>query len=141
MPEIDHNRVAHLGMIQGVIARMAGNSLMIKSTAATISAAITALISSKIHFSGFLVFAAIVPIILCWQIDASYLRLEKLYRELYDRVRKMEDIDPFSMDFRFLDIKIKTLQNIAMSWSVFWFYLALAILVMAGFFVQQPWKD
>ena len=41
--------------------------------------------------------AAFVPIVIFWAPDAYYVRSERLFRELYDRVRKFEDVEPSSL--------------------------------------------
>ena len=122
----------HLEMNQGVINRMANNSFMLKGWAVTLVAGIFALASrdtSKIYF-----LIAYVPIITFWGLDAYYLRLERLYRKLYDHVRGngVDEID-FSMNAmlpEFMTAKTSYL-NTLMSITELWFYLPLAMLAAA----------
>ena len=126
------NKQKHLEMIQNVITRMANNSFMLKGWAVTLVAGIFALASNDANKIFFLI--AYVPIITFWGLDASYLRQERLYRKLYDDVRKKkeEDID-FSMNealSEFMTDKT-TYSNTLLSVTELWFYLPLALLTAA----------
>ncbi len=90
----------HLEFVQNVIARMAGNSFLLKGWTVTLSAALFAL-AAKDSNPLFAVIA-LVPAIAFWSLDAFYLRLERMYRCLYDNLRKATDeelrgVEPFSM--------------------------------------------
>lgn len=126
------NKQKHLEMIQNVITRMANNSFMLKGWAVTLVAGIFALASNDANKIFFLI--AYVPIITFWGLDAYYLRQERLYRKLYDDVRKKkeEDID-FSMNAalsKFMTDKT-TYSNTLLSVTELWFYLPLALLTAA----------
>ncbi len=74
-------------IIQNVINRMAQNSFLIKAWAVTLIAAITVLTFSIINI---LIFGVLLVItIIFWVLDSYYLKLEKLYRHLYNA--KVED--------------------------------------------------
>jgi hypothetical protein len=75
----------HLSTIQTVIARLAGNSFLLKGWSVTIVAALAAVAVGQ--NAPELALAAIVPALLFWLLDAYYLRQERLYRDLYDHVR------------------------------------------------------
>lgn len=91
--------VRHLEMVQGVIARMARNSFLLKGWAVTLVAASLWLIArggmSAVH-TGFLV---VLLVVASWGLDGYYLRQERLFRKLHDSVRTAEDTD-FSMSTR-----------------------------------------
>lgn len=91
------NKVNHLQMIQGVINRMASNSFALKGWAVTLVAGIFALASKNTDKIYFLV--SYIPCVMFWGLDSYYLLQERLYRTLYDEVRKngQGSID-FSMD-------------------------------------------
>jgi hypothetical protein len=84
--DFEPERIKHLELIQAVITRLAGNSFLIKGWALTLTAA----------FLGFgvtqddatLAAAGVLPIIVFWLLDTYYLRAERLFRALYDEVRK-----------------------------------------------------
>lgn len=91
------NKLKHLEMIQGIINRMAGNSFLLKGWSVVLISALFALAAkdSNIYF----VYLAYFPAISFWSLDGFFLRQERLYRKLYDKVRmqKEEDI-VFSMN-------------------------------------------
>ncbi|HEX8071572.1 MAG TPA: hypothetical protein VF546_16580 [Pyrinomonadaceae bacterium] len=92
-------KLKHLDLIQGVITRMAGNSFYLKGWCVTVVAAILGLASKDTNKK----FLAVIyyPIIMFWIIDGYYLFQEKLYRRLFDDVRKTDEASiDFSMDTR-----------------------------------------
>lgn len=82
-------KLKHLELVQGVINRMASNSFMLKGWAVTLVAGIFALAGKDTDKLYFLV--SYVPVIVFWGLEAYYLLQERLYRSLYDRVRKTEE--------------------------------------------------
>jgi len=94
------NKIAHLQMIQEVIDRMGGNLFFLKGWAITLLAALFAISTSNTLPVGKWSPALIVVLLfLFWILDGYFLSLERCFRDLYDKVRKMneEDID-FSMN-------------------------------------------
>lgn len=94
------NKIAHLQMIQGVVDRMAGNLFYLKGWAITLLAALFAISTS--HFfseNKWSIALLVVLLLLFWSLDGYFLSLERCFRDLYDKVRKIneEDID-FSMN-------------------------------------------
>ena len=77
-------RIAHLGMIQGVISRMSGFSAATKNFAVTLSAAIVAIAFDK--QASLLVAAAALAVVALAVMDAYYHNLEVRFRELYRAV-------------------------------------------------------
>lgn len=79
-------RIKHLEMIQGVITRLASNSFDLKRW-------------SVLLLSGALVFlaraddtehiwVAVIPLLALWFLDGYFLNQERLFRKLYDKVRR-----------------------------------------------------
>lgn len=133
MDEIGNAAIAHMTMIQGVVARLETNSFTLKVLAMTVAAAVLAFTGSVAHPSWTYPLAGCVPVILFWVMDAKYLRLGRLYRRLYDSVRKGMLSDHFSMDTQPFDKDEKSVARIVFSWSVSWFYSAiLAALVIVS---------
>lgn len=83
-------KIRHLEIIQGIINRMAGNSFALKGWAVTLVSGIFALASKDCEKMYFLI--TYVPILVFWGLDSYYLKQEKTYRNLYDHVRKNNDI-------------------------------------------------
>ena len=63
-------------------------------------------------------------------LDAHYLRLDRLFRRLYDGVRGGEVADPFDMDIAPYRVDEQGVLRIAVSWSVVWFYGALFVVLI-----------
>lgn len=90
---------SHLGMIQGIVNRLSQNSFLLKGWSVVLVSAMFALAAgnSKEAF----VYMAYFPAAAFWILDGYFLWQERLFRALYDHVRKLdeEEID-FAMDTR-----------------------------------------
>jgi hypothetical protein len=80
------DRIKHLEFIQAVISRLGTSSFLIKGWVLTIAAAIFAVLANRLD-AGIAV-AALVPLVAFWLLDGYFLRQERLFRRLYDDVRK-----------------------------------------------------
>ena len=76
--------IAHLNMLQAVIARLAGNGAQCKTWCLAIVAALFALAGAAKN--GRILAAAIAPILIFGIVDAMYLAQEKAYRGLFSSV-------------------------------------------------------
>jgi hypothetical protein len=97
--ETNEKRIAHLGFIQGVIARMAGNLFYLRGWVVTIIAGILVLLTQTTSGKLPIIFLSGI-IVIFWGYDGYFLALERKFRDLYDEVRekKESEID-FSMKF------------------------------------------
>jgi len=99
---VDENPEKHLELIQNVITRMAHNSFLLKGWTVTIVAALFALAAQNANNK--FVILAIFPVIAFWILDAFYLWQERLFRALYNDIRKKTKSDlqsnPFSLDIK-----------------------------------------
>ncbi len=122
------HKINHLGMIQGVINRMASNSFALKGWAVTLVVGIFVLAGKDADKRYFMV--AYIPILVFWWLDSYYLLQERLYRAFYDRVRGLseEQID-FAMQASARDFNQPTctFRNCLMSKTELGFYLMLAL--------------
>ena len=78
--------IKHLEFIQSNITRMAANSFLLKGWNVTITAGLFAL-AAKDANTAYVVIALFTGLSF-WGLDAYYLRQERLFRRLYDEVRK-----------------------------------------------------
>ena len=79
---------AHLGILQDVIQRMAGNSASCKTWCITLVSALLVIVAGQGRDE--LARIAIVPTVLFWALDAYYLGIEKAFRVSYtDFLRKL----------------------------------------------------
>src|SRR6266849_541276 len=91
------NKLKHLEFIQSVINRMSGNCFLLKGWSVTLVAALFALAAKDANKNYVIV--AYFPVVIFWVIDAYFLSQERLFRGLYDDIRKKkEDEIDFSMN-------------------------------------------
>jgi len=121
--------IRHLEVIQGVINRMSSNAFALKALAGTITAAVVAYTGAVEAPTYKILLAGIVPVAVFWFMDAQYLRQEKLFRELYNGVRKGEIVEAFDMDYTRYSEKVSGVVCIAFSRAVVWFYVSLIALL------------
>jgi uncharacterized membrane protein len=93
------NKLKHLDFIQAVIARLSGNSFLLKGWSVTLVAALFTLAAKDANRKYVVV--AYLPVLIFWTLDAYFLAEERRFRTLYDevRVKTNEQID-FSMEPR-----------------------------------------
>lgn len=83
------DKLEYLKIIQDVIKRMADNSFLLKGWAITLVSGLFGI--SAWNDVEYIFYCLIyIPIIVFWFLDSYYLRQERLYRGLYDRVRMMK---------------------------------------------------
>ncbi|MFA6376236.1 MAG: hypothetical protein WCX69_02425 [Candidatus Paceibacterota bacterium] len=132
------NKRKHLEFIQNIISRMAGNLFFLRGWTITLIGALLALFS-KGNSSNYIIFFLIVLTFIFWILDSYFLSQERLFRDLYDHVRKLkeEEID-FSMDITdYKKFKKNTLIYSMFSPTLLIFYLPL---VGAGLFIAYSIK-
>ena len=130
MIQLDQDKIAHMEMVQNVITRMASNSFALKAITITLTAGVLAFTGAVTAPSPKILLAALVPIVALWILDAQYLRLERLFRRLYDAIRRGEVTDPFSMNITPYASVEQRVIRIALSWSVAWFYAPIALVLL-----------
>jgi hypothetical protein len=125
-------KLIHLEMIQGVINRLSQNSFLLKGWCVVLVSALFALAAgnSKVYF----IYLAYFPVLAFWVLDAYFLWQERLFRALYDHVRKMkeEDID-FSMDRSIVRDRVRPWADVIFSKTLLIFHgtvLGSIIIVM-----------
>jgi len=96
------NKRAHLEMIQAVVNRMSVNSFLLKGWSVVLISALFALAAGDSE--ALFVYIAYFPAFAFWMLDAYFLRQERLFRKLFDRVRHLAETDvDFSMDTSVVD--------------------------------------
>lgn len=95
----EYSRIKHLDYVTAAIERMAANSFKCKSWAIALTCAVLAL--NKIETNILTPVIAIFALVSLWWLDAYYLRLERLFRELYNTVRLGDlSISPYDMNIK-----------------------------------------
>ena len=80
-------------------------------------------------------FVPALPVVAFWLLDAWYLKRERLFRQLFDDVRKKNGPPDFSMDVDAFTNSTSTLRKAAASLTIFGFYgpVLFAIVTLAFF--------
>ena len=122
----------HLEFIQIVIERHARTSFVLKGWSVTVVAAVF-LLAVRGADSALAMVAGLLPAAIFWGLDAYYLQQERLYRALYDHVRRsgIDSPDRFTLDARPFRRKVANWPCTLCAPSVLWFHLAV-VMVVAG---------
>lgn len=111
--------IAYLGMIQGVITRMANNAFLIKGWSVGLTTAMLALASGTKNEIFCLISA--LPVLLFWWLDAFFFYQEKKYRDIYDyaKSKNLTEENLFSLDPNMLiDRKKEKDSKLSVRWQV-----------------------
>jgi hypothetical protein len=115
--------IKELEIIQGIINRMAYNSFIIKGW--TITLVVATLLLKEDKYNTFIAF---IPIVVFWFLDAYFLRLERLYRRLYNWVKdnrlKTQDF-LFDLNYKRFEREEQSIPRIMFSITLVWFYGSL----------------
>ena len=123
-----NKKQGHLEMIQGVVNRLSHNSFLLKGWTVVLISALLAL-GAKDKGPSFACLAYF-PSIAFWYLDAYFLRQERLFRALYDRVRKSADKDiDYSMNVSSADISGINWVCVLLSKTLFIFHGAILGLI------------
>lgn len=96
----------HLELIQAIVARMAGNSFMLKGWSVTLAAGLFALAARDSDWRVAAI--ALLPTLAFWCLDAYYLHQERLFRSLYEAVRSGQ-AESFTLDTSFAQDRVASL--------------------------------
>lgn len=125
---MSEKKLKHLEFIQNVITRMAGNLFYLRGWVITLIAGLIVLFS-QIESTKFPIIFFILIMIIFWMYDGYFLSLERLYKDLYDKVRFLneEEIN-FSMSIdEFKKYKKNNIVFCVFSKTLLFFYGPLLI--------------
>jgi hypothetical protein len=132
-------KVEHLKFIQAVIARMGTNSFLLKGWTVTLVAALFAF-GAKEADRAFIVIAW-VPVLVFAGLDAYFLRRERLYRRLHDKVAAKTDTDPIDFSMSTAEFQpTETWWKALGAKMVMWFYVPVGglLAVLTIYFALMP---
>ena len=134
--KIEHlNKIEHLKMVQAIIARMAGNSAQMKTWTVLLVTAVITFLGLSDGPEWPVVVSGCVPVLAFWRMDARYLRLERCYRHLHEKIVSGAEIAPFDLNYKPYAHEDDSIWRVAWSWSVWSFYgLLLVMIVGISFF-------
>ena len=122
-------KLKHLEFVQGVVNRLAANSFRLKGWSVALVAALLVVLArgGRIEFA----YIALVPVLIFWALDGSFLWQERLFRALYDHIRVLEESEiDFSMDVsQFRGSGARTWLGATFSRTLIGFYGALTLVV------------
>ena len=117
-------KLKHLELVQGVVNRLATNSFRMKGWAVILVSALLVVLAREGQAA--LAWIGFVPALVFWGLDGYFLWQERQFRDLYDRVRVLDEADiDFSMDARGFG---RTWLGAVFSRTLFFFYAALIAL-------------
>ncbi len=121
-------KLKHLEFIQGAINRLAGDSFRMKGWAVVLVSALLVLLVRERRVE--LAWIGFVPVLVFWGLDGYFLWQERLFRELYDHVRTLDEsaVD-FSMNVGAFK---RTWLEATFSIMLVPFYVALALSARGG---------
>lgn len=120
------NKLKHLEFIQNVIVRMNNESIQLKTW--TILLVVGVLTLAEKQGSWFIILCALIPTGLFWILNRNVLKTERLYRQLYDIVRKKDERDiDFSMDTSHIIIESKSYNTV----NGFYLPIMIALLIIS----------
>lgn len=125
----NEKRLKHLELIQGVITRMGSNLFTLRGWM------ITLVVGLSVAFlevgRNELQIILVLVVLIFWVHDAYFLSLERGYRCLYNKVRKLdEDVIDFSMDVSEFDVlKTTSIWYCMLSKTLSFFYIPTLILI------------
>lgn len=130
-------KITHLQFIQETIKRMAHNSFLIKGWSVTLVSALFALASKDANVK--LVLLSYFPAIMFWILDSYFLHQEKLFRALYDDVRKNDTtVEKFEMNTSPYFNKVTSWSSIFFSKTIFIFHGSIiAVILFVMFFLLK----
>lgn len=131
------NKRKHLEFIQSTISRMAGNLFFLKGWTITLVSALFA-ISVKDTKPEYMLIAYFTVFIF-WALDGYFLSQERLFRDLYNDVRKLEEKEiDFSMDIRKYKVYYRNSWISSMcSCTLLWFYPPLVISMLLVMYLTK----
>jgi hypothetical protein len=126
-------RIKHLEFIQSVISRLATNSFLAKGWALTVAGAFDGFAVN--HLNPWIALVGLMPVIVFWLLDTYFLRVERLFRCLYEDARKPDtSVELFSMDYApYRDAKRVPRRKVVFSQTLMLFYGVLLVVGLAIF--------
>lgn len=119
----------HLEMIQGIVNRLSHNSFLLKGWSVVLVSAMFALAAKDTQL--LFIYLAYFPAIAFWCLDGYFLHQERLFRKLYDHVRKLseEDIN-FSMNTLPVQDQVATWPDVTLSKTLLAFHGVILITII-----------
>ena len=137
--DLEEKKIKYLEFIENVISRMNTNSMQLKTWCVALVTAFTVLSIERKFSYGYLL---CVPVLILWFLDSKYLRQEREYRKLYDKIKdelngKEEKVDLFGMDIKSMKEENTCFFNILFSWSECIFYIVMLVFCIFAYIIWR----
>lgn len=130
----NENETEHLQLIQSIINRMASNGFLLKGWCITL---LTALIALGIDKHPKILVVSILPILGFWYLDAFFLKTERAYRSLYNKVILKDETVPLFGLNPIYSGEQHTIWQSFLSQTLSVFYGGLVILIIVIYFIAS----
>jgi hypothetical protein len=122
-------RVKQLEMVQAIVARLGNYGATLKNYCITLTTAVCGF-AITLH-RPVVALLALLPIVIFALLDAQFLRIERRFRGLFDRLRQEEwEVLP-TFSIQLSSAPAVRYWAVICSWSILIFYLPLAVAVAA----------
>jgi hypothetical protein len=120
-------RIKHLEMLQGLIARVSGQGATLKNYCITLTVAVCGF--GFTTEKALVVLLALGPVTIFALLDAQYLRIERRFRGLFNKVRAGNWATAPNFDLNVEAAPAEPYLGVLFSWSITVFYIPLGIAV------------
>ena len=115
-------------IIQDIIKRLDSHQFMIKGWAITL-----VVVTLLLKGNEYQVLIAFIPLLVFWFLDAHFLRIERMYRKMYEwiisnRLKTNEYV--LDMDAYRFEAEVESTPQIMVSITLRWFYGSIAVLII-----------
>ena len=129
MPRTLEAKLKHLEFIQLTITRMAANSFILKGWSVTLISALAVLAQKDTNPKFWMI--ALLPALTFWGLDGYFLRRERLFRHLYNAVRKKREYEiDFDLNPTMFENNTDTWLRCVFSKTLGFFYAAVLVSVV-----------
>ena len=129
--------IKHLEMTQAIINRLGSNSFLLKGWSMTVIVTTMVLIARYDAQNPLIVLAVMFPVLGFWILDGYFLWQERLFRQVYDEVRRQSDTD-FKMDvMKHVNKPQCSWWSAAFSVTLVLFYAVESVFILATFAILQ----
>lgn len=131
---MDQDQKFQLEYYQKIIDRLEGNCFTIKALTITLSAASIAFTSQSQADVPLVLIASAALIAIFWRLDALFLAEGRRFRNIQSNFIAESDFD---FNLPIINVRETNAWKVMFSWSVFWFYFSLFLLLSAIFWLTK----
>lgn len=139
--EKQDNLHKELDLIQSVITRMANNSFLVKGWTMTLISVLTAFGKDIVNGQGAIYYlsAMLVIIIPFWWLDAFFLKQERIFRKIYEKVISDPDAEErvrYDLNPRGKAKEVGRVWKLMGADVICWFYIPFSAFILIGILLK-----